>query len=272
MRIGIGLVTYNNSQEELSRFLKALHLAATEISPQHSIQLIFTDNGAPSKLAQLDSSAEALPSEGNVGYTRAINRLMTHCFEKLNLDAFITGNPDGSFHYLAIKRFIERHQSYPDSLLEARQFPEEHPKTYDPVTLETPWSSGCCLFISKFLYQSVGKFDDHFFMYMEDVDYSWRVRSQGFKARLCPDVLYAHQVIGRKSSETTDRQFLVSGRYLAWKWNNRRFLKWTEKLLRQRQSSNSPLAELPPSKPKLLPNFKTISNFSRAFYFAEPRW
>ena len=62
-------------------------------------------------------------------------------------------------------------------------FPYEHPKIYDPVTQEAQWSSGAAFAIRCEVYERLGGFDEKIFMYGEDVDLSWRLRSFGYKIR-----------------------------------------------------------------------------------------
>jgi GT2 family glycosyltransferase len=273
MHLTVGVVTFNNNTKDLARFTKAYQIASQEVSPEHSVSLIWIDNGAPSSLTQWIPKAERLASEGNVGYTRSINRIMRHAFEHHSADAFVPANPDGAFHHLALKNFIKHHQAFPKSLLEARQFPEEHPKVYDPASLETPWCSGCCLFISKELFQKVGSFDENFFMYMEDVDFSWRVRSLGFSTQLCPNVLFGHYVVDRGQSEVSVHQHFLSARYLGWKWGHRRFFKWAEKtLLKKKGFTPATLPTLPSQRPYFSRAQKRVTCFNKIFSFGDRRW
>src|SRR5690606_29304492 len=63
---------------------------------------------------------------------------------------------------------------------ELRQIPYEHPKYYDPVTLETNWCSHACVLLRRSAYEQVGGYDDRIFMYAEDVELSYRFRSYGY--------------------------------------------------------------------------------------------
>ena len=60
---------------------------------------------------------------------------------------------------------------------EMRQIPYEHPKAYDPASLETPWVSGASTLFRREAFEAVGGFDEAIFMYGEDVDLSWRLRA-----------------------------------------------------------------------------------------------
>jgi len=277
MHLAVGVVTYHNEIQELARFCKAFEIAVQKMPPHHSVALIWIDNGHPQKpctpLSQWIPQAVCLPSEGNVGYTRSINRIMRQAFEKLGVDAFVSANPDGAFHHLTLENFIRHHLSHPTALLEAKQFPEEHPKVFDPQTLETPWSSGCCLFIPKLLYKTIGPLDDQFFMYMEDVDFSWRTRAMGFPVKLCPDALYAHAVVNRSVNEVSIHQHYLSARYLGWKWGHRRFFRWAEKtLLKKKGFTRQTLPELPKQRPSFSWKQKRVTCFGKVFSFGERRW
>ncbi len=75
---------------------------------------------------------------------------------------------------------------------EARQAPFEHPKIYDPVTLETPWVSCAAVLIRRNSFENVGGFDSNIFLYGEDVDISWRLRENGAKLRYIPKAVVRH--------------------------------------------------------------------------------
>lgn len=77
---------------------------------------------------------------------------------------------------------------------ELRQRPFEHPKYYDPVTLLTNWCSHAAVIIRRSAYEQVGGHDKHIFMYGEDVELSYRLRSFGWKLRYLPHSVVTHDV------------------------------------------------------------------------------
>lgn len=78
------------------------------------------------------------------------------------------------------------------ALWELRQFPYEHPKLYDALTHETSWSSGAAFAVRRRVYEKIGGFDKYIFMYAEDVDLSWRIRSYGYKLKYVPSAVIMH--------------------------------------------------------------------------------
>ena len=75
---------------------------------------------------------------------------------------------------------------------EFRQVPYEHPKYYDPVTLETNWSSHACVLLRRSAYMQSGGYEPEIFMYGEDVELSYRLRSYGYQLKYCPSAVVKH--------------------------------------------------------------------------------
>jgi len=91
---------------------------------------------------------------------------------------------------------------------------------YDPATFDTPWVSGACLLIPRAVRDRIGNFDEGFFMYVEDVDLSWRARAAGLRTLSCPAALLFHPTTDRVLDRATHRMFLQSSLRLAVKWGN----------------------------------------------------
>lgn len=75
---------------------------------------------------------------------------------------------------------------------EFRQFPYEHPKMYDILTGETTWVSGAAFAVKRTVYHEMNGYDEKIFMYAEDVDLSWRIRTAGYILKYVPRVKITH--------------------------------------------------------------------------------
>ncbi len=76
---------------------------------------------------------------------------------------------------------------------DGRQLPLDHPKYYEPSTGDASWASGACLMTPRATYRELGGFDhDSFFLYGDDVDYSWRVRLTGLRVIHIPAARVFH--------------------------------------------------------------------------------
>ena len=94
-------------------------------------------------------------------------------------------------------------------LWECRQFPYEHPKLYNPVTMETNWASAAACMVRRDYFIEIGMFDEKIFMYAEDVDLSWRFRAHGFKTVYVPKSIVHHYTY-ESAGEVKPNQFYNS--------------------------------------------------------------
>lgn len=282
-KLSIGVVLYQNSERQVIQFLDSIRNAARNI-PEIELRVIDNANdldrarfenliheilGKRSKLAWHDSV-------GNIGFGKAHNFLMDSAFGE-NSDAYLCANPDGFFHPQSIDRLIVQHELCGGSnLLEMRQIPGEHPKPYNPVTLNTDWCSGAALLIPKAVYRNVGGFDENIFMYCEDVDLSWRARLGEHDCQIVPDAYFYHDVSTRQVSKARETQMFLSARYLGWKWKHPDFQNQIENLMLERQMISSrkklqDLTQFPQAQPGLRA-INSVVNFESMLHFSKARW
>lgn len=127
--------------------------------------------------------------DANLGSAQGHNRLL----ENLEEDYVLIMNPD---IMMAPNALVELAKSFVDArvgMVEAKQLPIEHPKQYDPVSGETSWAATACTLIPTALIKELGGFDhETFFLYCDDVDFSWRVRLAGKKVIYRPSAAAFH--------------------------------------------------------------------------------
>ncbi|PKP51508.1 MAG: dTDP-Rha--alpha-D-GlcNAc-pyrophosphate polyprenol alpha-3-L-rhamnosyltransferase [Bacteroidetes bacterium HGW-Bacteroidetes-1] len=62
---------------------------------------------------------------------------------------------------------------------------------YDDL-FEVFWASGACMFVRADLYHKFGGLDSDFFAHMEEIDFCWQLKNQGFKIMYCPNSVVYH--------------------------------------------------------------------------------
>ena len=175
----------------------------------------------------------------NTGSAKGHNRLG----EKCTYDFMLIMNPD----VVVCPRLFSNMLAPlldPDSnagLVEARQTPVEHPKEYNRKTLETEWAATACAMFSTETFRALNGFDsDTFFLYCDDVDFSWRVRLLGKKLIYRPDcvVFHAKRLSASATWQPTSAEIYFSQEaalLMAYKWSNHERFK---KLYRQFQNGD----------------------------------
>jgi GT2 family glycosyltransferase len=189
--VDVLIVLYNSS-----KFIQPLVESLGRITIP--VTIYFVDNASndntanilPAFLARLRLRAHFLRSLKNNGFARGVNLLA-----KQGTSEFIfLLNPDAEIEEGCLEKLLLRAQSNPAiGMCEARQWPLEHPKEYDPETGETSWCTGACVLIRRKAFEEIGGFDERlFFMYCEDVDLSWKFWMRGWKCVYVPDAVVRH--------------------------------------------------------------------------------
>ncbi len=126
-----------------------------------------------------------------VGFGEAHNLVFKYVKPKEKF--FMIVNPDVYMHNDCIFNLIKTFNSNKKvGIVEARQLPFEHPKEYSISNQETPWASGFCSLINTKLFEINNGFDEKFWMYCEDVDFSWRTWLNNYKVLYEPRAVAYH--------------------------------------------------------------------------------
>lgn len=196
-------ILFHNAPLAIRRALDNLHRAADLAIAGGDFSSVEVVYGDCSPLPVFNAEAVAALREEHLGYltigyehfgknfgsAKGHNRLL----DQSVADFVLIMNPDVVVAPNTLSE-LKRPFDFPAvGMVEARQLPVEHPKRYDAMTGETGWATTACALIPRHVFQSVGGFDDGaFFLYCDDVDFSWRVRLAGMKVIYQPSAVVFH--------------------------------------------------------------------------------
>lgn len=203
--VRIQVVLFGQQLADLWRLVPAVAAAARHAVTQEyagGITLAFGDCSprpviGEEDLRGLEALAKQSPLDGltydyfnsNVGSSGGSNRLAVGRTE----DFILVLNPDTYPAPTLLTRMLAIFHDPLVGGVDAHQLPLEHPKDFDPVTGDTSWLSGSCMLVRTDIFHALGGFDsDHFFLYCDDVDFSWRVRLKGLRAVHEPRAVVFH--------------------------------------------------------------------------------
>jgi len=211
--IDISILTYN-SKKWLVPFFESL---LKQSYPLKNINISVTDNSSTddtfeSLKATQNKYAKTFASfnlyqEKNLGFGYGHNNNFKHT----RSDFILVANIDLEFEQDSIVNIVNyaNQDDVKIASWEFRQKPYEHPKYYNPVTLETTWSSSACVLFRKEAIDKIGGYDDHIFMYGEDVELSYRLRDYGYKLKYYPKAVCWHYTYA-EANEIKELQYFGS--------------------------------------------------------------
>jgi GT2 family glycosyltransferase len=196
--IDVFVVAYHPDTQQFEALISAINMARIDGTPLR-LMVWHNDGEAPTSGAVFNICAAGRVAglnitvgggEGNLGFGRGVNRLLRDS----DADYVLVLNQDaipepGAFAHLWT---VARSDDEKVAAWEMRQIPFEHPKVYDPITLDTEWFSGAAVLLRGAALRSVHGFEPRIFMYGEDVDLSWRLRCAGYRLRYLPRAAVVH--------------------------------------------------------------------------------
>jgi len=234
--IGVQTLLYRTERKDLDRTLDALNNSAVIGKSEGMCDgfVIVVGDASPTRTLSEDdlrylrarlTHVDELHYkffDANVGTSSGHNAMAKRM---PSVDYLITSNPDVVPEPRAIWRMLAVFEDASVGMVEAKQLPIEHPKDYDPQTGETSWATTAFAMTPRSLFVSLEGFDStSFFMYCDDVDYSWRVREAGLKVVYLPAAVVFHDksltTNGRWMPTTAERRFSAQAAlFLAHKWS-----------------------------------------------------
>ena len=201
--IDVLVVVYRPDLSQLTALLEAVLRARNEGVPV-AVRLWHNDGDAPSAgvthelyrdIVARGMSLTVGGGEGNLGFGSGINRML----KDTRADFVLALNQDAIPETGALAELWSscEHDDAKVAAWEMRQIPFEHPKAYDPVSLDTEWVSGAAVLLRASTLREVGGFDSRIFMYGEDVDLSWRLRCAGYRLRYLARAAVVHHTYSK---------------------------------------------------------------------------
>lgn len=199
MRLPIQVILYN-STSELEKLLISYTCADKTSMFDPYFHFVIHDESdvalVDRKIKEyLKSHCYSVDKNNNIGFGGGHNWIYER--QKYGYsEYFMVLNPDTLFFPDFFVKLESRLGKSGDNLgiADMRQFPQEHPKKYDFKSLDTNWASGSAMLVNTEAFETVGGFDEAFFMYFEDVDLSWRIKAKGWSVKYFADCRIVHSV------------------------------------------------------------------------------
>lgn len=240
MKLIIGIVNYN-TKNKLKKCVESLN----KNSPGCSYSIIILDNNSTDssrKYLKKINRPEigVILNNKNIGYGKACNKIATMTDSEyllfLNADVmvednsigrmleFIQKNPDvglvsgkllnndGTVQYSCRKfpsiiRALTGRESiirkiFPNNPLTREYFMAD--ENYNSI-MYPEWVRGAVMMVNRRVFESVGGFDERFFLYLEDTDLCYRIRSAGYRIAYYPHSIFYHDL-----GSSTEKKKLLS--------------------------------------------------------------
>ncbi len=177
----------------------------------HNVQIMLVDNGSTDESVTLTREqypeVDIFELGDNFGYAEANNRAaaLSHARYLLFL------NNDTYVDTEALAKLVSAAESRPTTPIWAPQ-----QRTYDGTQLihigmgtdilgfpcegKVFYADGAALFIRRDIFQDLGGFDPHYFMFFEEADLCWRARLLGYHVGIVPSAIIYHRSGGTAGS------------------------------------------------------------------------
>lgn len=81
---------------------------------------------------------------------------------------------------------------------------------FDNLDLKIDFISGCCLLVPRGVFKKVGIFNEKYFLYLEDVDFSQRAKKAGYKLQLVSDSVIWHLNSASSSPDSHLQNYFIT--------------------------------------------------------------
>lgn len=240
--LSIIIITYN-SHQVIANCLRSLFTNQLDL-PFHVILIDNNSTDQAKTKKALEEFKEFMPGQltcldnpHNLGFAKAVNQGIRFGLEKYDSQYFLLLNPDATLGNDCMQQLVDHARS--DKTLGLLSATILQPDNNSPwftggsidwlgvrtrhiidkaATLSTTTNSsgnsyltGCCLFIKRAVVEKTGLFDEKFFLYYEDADYSIRAQKDGFKITTVPNAICYHEESQSSTSANKTYHLCLSG-------------------------------------------------------------
>lgn len=221
-KIAVILVNYE-SGEDLLGALRSLMVARR--APD--VYIVIDNASKDQSWKQAQRVFPHIKSRGNaqnIGFARAVNQGLKEAQQQGATHVWLF-NPDARAYGDTLEQLIAASRRMPRALLSPVIFNQRkefwfaggeidwlrmravHTRTVPSEQRQQGFLTGCALFMPLSVRESIGGLDERFFLYYEDVEYSFRAQQAGFDLRVVPDARVDHAEVSQANPEKT--YFLV---------------------------------------------------------------
>jgi len=243
MDLTIVIVNYN-TRDHLANCLDSVFAHLNGCRFQVHVVDNHSSDGSVGMIRKMFPAVRITENKHNVGFAKANNQILkcvedTRFFVALNPDIIVTEgslqrmlsfmentpdaglvgckllNPDRTLQYSCrrwpqpltiLSRGLMLDRFLPDAGMFRRYFMRDW--DHEQVA-EVDWLQGSCMMIRREALNQAGLFDEHFFMYYEDVDLCLRFRTEGWKIFYLPEPMMIHHHMQQSHKVTSLRTRLI---------------------------------------------------------------
>jgi GT2 family glycosyltransferase len=235
--LAVQVVLFRHRPESVDALLRSLVRSVARARDRHAmgpVTFLIGDSSPEPVLTpeRLDAWREGLLRSGGeslayhfFGRNRGSAGGNNDLFRRARSERVLIVNPDCYASPTLVGELWAAMASPDVGIVEARQVPLEHPKEFDRHSGDTSWASGSCMLIRRQVIERAGGFDEEsFFMYCDDVDFSWRVRLDGSRVVYQPSACVFHdkrldahgQIVAGEAEVYYSAEASLM---MAWKWS-----------------------------------------------------
>jgi len=217
------IITYD-SQNQIGSCLKSINKQGIQAN------ILIIDNNSNDKtwqkiLTLKQQNLTLINNKVNSGFAKAVNQGIRYSSKKFKSSLFLLLNPDATLDKNCLKTLIKtiqlnhriglcspiiKNPKNKKIIFAKGQINWTKMNTSHSFQQEgsSDYLTGCCLLIKKAVTDKLKGFDERFFLYFEDADFSLRARQAGFKIKTISSAICFHEE-SKSSNPNAKTYFLV---------------------------------------------------------------